>query len=81
MQHWIKHVRRRELHFLLLMLANLACIGGYLTDGVGGMTSAEHGGWRRIDIKAVEARLKAGDLVRKEADWYHTLSEEEPAKP
>ena len=79
MQRWLKHVRRRELRFLAFMLANLVCVGGYLASGVG--VTPEKGGWRRIDLDAVEARIEAGELVRKEADWYRPLSEEATPGP
>ena len=62
------------------MLVNLVCIAGYLASGVG-VTPEESGGWRRIDFDAVEARIEAGELVRKEADWYHSLSTEESPDP
>ena len=81
MQHWTKHLRWRELQFLALMLAQVILIAGYLAGGVGGLTGDEPGGWRRIDVEAVEARLNAGELVRKEADWYHPLSEEGSVRP
>ena len=77
MQHWLRHVRRRELIFLGLVLLNLVSIAGYLAGGLGVVTGDERGGWRRIDLEAVEARLNSGELVRKEADWYHPLSAEE----
>lgn len=79
MQLWLQHVRRREVRFLALAAINLACIAGYVAGGVG--MTPEGGGWRRIDYQAVEARMEAGDLVRKEADWYHPLSEEQSASP
>jgi len=79
MRRWLRHVRRRELRFLALAVINLACIAGYVTGGVG--VTPQEGGWRRIDYQAVEARMEAGELVRKEALWYHAASEEQSAGP
>ena len=79
MRSWLRHVHRRELRFLALAAVNLVCIAGYVASGIG--VSPEGGGWRRIDYQAVEARIEAGELVRKEARWYHPLSEDQPDRP
>jgi len=79
MQSWLRHVRRREVRFLAFTVINLACIAGYVASGIG--VKPEGGGWRRIDYQAVETRMEAGELVRKEARWYHPLSEEQSARP
>lgn len=80
MERWLRHVRRRELRFLAFMLLNLVCIAGYVGGSIG-LAPEQTGGWRRIDLRAVEARIEAGELVRKEADWYHPLLEEESPTP
>ena len=37
---------------------------------------------RRIDLDALNERLGTGELVRKEADWYHLrAAEDEPGDP
>ena len=80
MERWLKHVRRREVRFLGFMLVNLFCIAAYVAGGFG-VRPEGAGGWRRIDIEAVESLIDAGDLVRKEADWYRPLSEESAPEP
>jgi len=80
MERWLRHVRRREVRFLAFMLANLVCIAGYVASGIGAAPEGT-GGWRRIDFQAVESRVDAGDLVRREADWYRPLSEEDAPRP
>jgi hypothetical protein len=80
MERWLRHSRRREFRFLAFMLANLVCIGGYVASGIGAAPEGS-GGWRRIDFQAVESRIDAGDLVRREADWYHALTEEDAPRP
>ena len=70
----MKHLHRRDLRFLTLVLANLVCMGGFLFAQ---MQTGEQpaGGWRRIDLPAVLQRIEAGDLQRHEADWYHPLQD------
>jgi hypothetical protein len=80
MPSWLKHVHGRELRFVAVILANLVCAAGYLASSVG-VRPEESGGWRRIDLDAVEARMEAGELVRKEADWYHPFSQEGSPRP
>ncbi len=74
METWLKHLHRRDLQFLALVLANLVCVGGYLLAQV---QTAEQpaGGWRRIDLQAVMTRIEAGDLQQHEAAWYHPAKE------
>ncbi len=80
MERWLKHVRRREVQFLAVILINLFCIAAYVADGFG-VRPEGTGGWRRIDIEAVESLIDAGDLVRKEADWYRPFSVEPSPEP
>lgn len=71
---WLKHLHRGDLRFLALILANLACVAGFLFAQIQtGQPPA--GGWRRIDLPAVMSRIEAGDLQRHEAAWYR------PVKP
>ncbi len=70
MEAWLKHLHRRDLGFIALVLINLVCVAGFLLAQV---QTAEQpaGGWRRIDLQAVITRIEAGDLQRHEAAWYH----------
>jgi len=64
------HSRLRDLRFVFLVLLNLLLIGGFLVSGAGG-ESGPPGGWRRIDLQALQTRIEAGELVDTEARWYH----------
>jgi hypothetical protein len=70
MATWWKHSLRHDLAFLILVFASLVCVAGFLTAQFEtGQQPA--GGWRRVDLSAVNDRIEAGDLQRHEADWYH----------
>ena len=74
MKEWSRHLRSREFRFLALVFANLICVAIFLGTGLQ-VPTRETGGWRRIDTEAVRARIEAGDLMSREASWYH------PAEP
>ena len=70
MEKLLNHSRLRDLRFVFLVLLNLLLIGGFLVSGAGG-DSGPPGGWRRIDLQALQTRIEAGELVDTEARWYH----------
>ena len=70
MTTWWKHPHRRDLQFLALVCANLACVAGFLFAQFQA-DQQPAGGWRRIDLPAVLERIEGGDLQRHEAQWYH----------
>lgn len=69
MEPWLRHVRWREMRLLALVLANLVAIAGFL-EGGGQQAHTQVGGWRRIDVEAVQVRIRAGQLSDREAQWY-----------
>ncbi len=70
MEAWPRHLHRHDVRLLVFVLLNALCITGFLYSGI--RSAAEQpGGWRRIDTAAVKARIEAGDLMGKEASWYH----------
>ena len=73
----IRQLRARDIPFLLLILACGASVGGFLIDRPG-VPHAAHGQFRRIDTERLRQRIRAGDLVLREADWYHPADEVEP---
>lgn len=75
MEHWARHLRGREYRFLALVLMNLACVAGFLSLNLGHAES-HPGGWRRIDLQALERRIQAGDLTTHDALWFHALERE-----
>ena len=70
MEKLLNHSRLRDLGFVVLVLLNLFLISGFLISGTGG-ESGPPGGWRRIDLQALQTRIEAGELVDTEARWYH----------
>jgi hypothetical protein len=70
MEKLLNHSRLRDLVFVFLVFLNLFLISGFLVSGVGG-DSGPPGGWRRIDLQALQTRIEAGELVDTEARWYH----------
>ena len=64
------HRRLRDLRFLVLVLLNLILIGGFLRSEAGD-EGGPPGGWRRVDVQALQIRIEAGELVDREASWYH----------
>jgi len=63
------HIHKRDRVFIGLIGLTLACILGFLFSGLAD-TGTPAGGWRRIDLQRLEARLESGELVRREAAWY-----------
>lgn len=76
MKQLLHHSQLRDLRFLVLVLLNLFLISGFLISGAGG-DSALPGGWRRIDLQALQTRIDAGELVEIEARWYRTVTADE----
>jgi hypothetical protein len=74
LQHW----HFREWRLLALVGASLVVIGLYLSAGLSELQH-EGSGWRRIDQRAFQRRLDAGDLTDHEASWYHPARPEELA--
>ena len=60
---------RQGLRLSALILASLICIAGFLYERLT-LPQPPAGGWRRIDLEAVQRRLDSGELVRQEARWY-----------
>ncbi len=71
----VSHLRGRDLRFVMFIIANLFCVAGYLAGNLGTIQEPG-GGWRSIDLEALLTRIETGDLVQKEAEWYHPLTEE-----
>lgn len=76
MEKLLNHSQLRDLRFLTLVLLNLLLIGGFLIRGVGG-DSSPPGGWRRIDLQALQTRIETGELADVEARWYHGVTADE----
>jgi hypothetical protein len=65
-----RRLQSRDLRFVGLLGLSLLLSGLYLSET---LEQAAHPGrgHRRIDLKALERRIQAGDLRDREADWYH----------
>ena len=70
MEKQVHRSRLRDLRFVSLVTLNLFLISGFLWSGAG-RQSGPPGGWRRIDLQALQTRIEAGELVDNEASWYH----------
>ena len=66
------HLRRRDFRFLGVVALTLAGVAAYVATQSGAPETAV-GGWRRIDRAALESRIEAGELSRKEAVWYRVI--------
>lgn len=70
MERWLRHLHGREWRFLALSLATLACMAGFLSSGFEALHETP-GGWRRVDLGRLNERIDRGDLMTREALWYH----------
>ncbi len=70
MKRLLNHSRLRDARFVGFVLVNLFLISGFLVSGSGG-GNGPLGGWRRVDVATLQLRIDAGDLVDREARWYH----------
>ncbi len=68
-----KWMHRHDWELLLLVIAMLLTLGGFLSQELG-TVSREGAGWRRIDIEAVRKLIQAGDLSDREAKWYRPVA-------
>ncbi len=59
----------RDWPLLVLIVLQLAAIGGYLGAGLNGREGGT--GWRRIDTAELRQRVESGRLSDHEALWYH----------
>ncbi len=73
-------LKLRDWRFLVLILAHVIGIAGFLSAGGGG-GAVTAGTWRRIDTEAVKAKIRAGELSDHEADWYRPLDQETGGPP
>ena len=77
----MKRLRRRDWRFYLLLVAHLIGILGFVSAGLERPAPVIGGrGWRSVDRAELESRIRAGDLVDREADWYHVLDGEEDGR-
>jgi len=72
----IKHLRPRDLRFSGLVVVTLLTIGLYLNTGLR-LAGQSGSGWRTLDLDALQQRVETGELLDREADWYHPATEEE----
>ncbi len=68
-----KFLHRHDWELLLLVIAMLVNLGGFLTQELG-TAPREGAGWRRVDTEAVQRLIEAGDLSDHEALWYQPVA-------
>jgi len=71
---WWHHRRGRDYRFIAWIGANLLLLVGFLW-GTGIESEAPPGGWRKIDLGALQRRIEEGELRSVEARWYHRIEE------
>ena len=71
-----RHWHPREARFLGLVLLTMVLIALHLGEGLR-LAAREGSGHRVIDVQALQRRIDAGDLIDREADWYHPATPEE----
>ena len=74
MRNW--HLR--ELRFLGMVGVTGLIMVVYLATALR-PAGVQGGGWRTIDLDALQRRIETGELRDREADWYHEATEEEAA--
>jgi hypothetical protein len=72
----IRHLRPRDLRFLGLVAVTGLTISLYLDTGLR-LAGQEGSGWRAIDLDSLTQKIESGELREREAEWYHTATEEE----
>ena len=70
MENLFKHWQLRDFRFAVFVACNLLLVAGFLYDSLAS-DSQPGGGWRRIDLHALQSRIESGELVQTEAHWYH----------
>ncbi len=72
-------MRRRfsktDWRLLVLVVAHGVAIAGFI-GAEPESAQVEHGGWREVDQEALQEKIRAGDLVQHEADWYRVAPDE-----
>ena len=76
MEKLLSHSQLRDLRFLAVVLLNLFMISGFLIRGAGDDADPP-GGWRRIDLQALQTRIETGELADVEARWYQGVGADE----
>jgi len=62
-------MRRQDLRLALLWAATVVCLGLYVRGSYTAV-QAPRGGWRKVDVRALERLIKAGELSEREASFY-----------
>ena len=75
----MRRLRTRDWRFFLLALVHAVCIVGFVSEGLNVAPTAT-GGWRTVDLEELESRIREGDLVDREADWYRVLPDSQSAE-
>ncbi|MFH2204398.1 MAG: hypothetical protein ABIJ96_14870 [Elusimicrobiota bacterium] len=66
-----KKIRPRDLKLIALCAAALALSGAYIHESRERVERAG-GGYRRVDLRAVQRLIRQGELVDREAMYYRT---------
>jgi hypothetical protein len=75
-----RHWQSREARFLGLIVLCAVLIALHLGETLR-LAAHEGSGHRAVDLPALKARIDAGELRDREADWYHPSTPEETRDP
>ncbi len=70
-----RRFKKTDWRLLVLVLAHGVGIAGFISADVE-IAEAERSGWRKIDREALMEKIRSGDLVQHEADWYRRVPDE-----
>ncbi|MBW2455501.1 MAG: hypothetical protein JRI68_13360 [Deltaproteobacteria bacterium] len=66
---------KTDWRLLVLVVAHGVGIAGFI-GAEQESVQAERSGWRKVDQEALMEKIRAGDLVQHEADWYRVVPDE-----
>jgi len=70
-----RRFKKTDWRLLVLVVAHGVAIAGFISADTQ-TVQAERSGWRKIDREALMEKIRSGDLVRHEADWYRVVPDQ-----
>ena len=71
----MRRFTKTDWRLLVLLVAHVVGIVGFVSAETE-TAQVERSGWRKVDQEALMEKIRAGDLVRHEADWYRVVPDE-----
>jgi hypothetical protein len=70
-----RRFKQSDWRMVVLVLAQAVAIAGFISADAP-TPQAEQGGWRKVDREALMEKIRSGDLVQHEADWYRVVPDQ-----